>query len=94
MVAEPGFSPPRQCTLERIAKHVADVLVPPVMEETIENVRRISHERIQQRIVDKMADVLVPLIQEQIGEILKMILLELRQTLLINSVENIFSYAT
>ena len=66
MVAEHGFSPPRQCMSDRIAKHVADELIPLLREEIVDIVKTISHERIEQRIVEKIADVPVSSIQEQI----------------------------
>ena len=69
MVAERGFSPPQQCTSERIAKHAADVLIPLLREEIVDIVRTISHERIKQRIVEKIADVPVLSIQTQLSNI-------------------------
>ena len=69
MVAERGFSPPQQCTSERIAKHAADVLIPLLREEIVDIVRTISHERIKQRIVEKIAHVPVLSIQTQLSNI-------------------------
>ena len=45
MVAEQSYDATR--ISESIAKHVADVLVPLVVEEIIEVIRRISNERIK-----------------------------------------------
>ena len=70
MVAERGFSPPQQCVSERIAQHVADVLIPLLREEIVDIVRTISHERIKQRIVEKVADVPVPSQLSNIADVL------------------------
>ena len=51
MVAEHG-SP-------RVAKHIMDVLVPPIMEEIVKVVKTVLQERISERIRKQIVDVFV-----------------------------------
>ena len=71
MVAERGFSPPQQCTSERIPKHVVDVLIPLIMEEIVKAVKAVPLERISERICERIADVYVSQIVEQVTEVPK-----------------------
>ena len=49
---------------ERVASQILGALTPVVMEDIVEVVRTISHERIRQRIDEEIAHAAVPSIQE------------------------------
>lgn len=44
----------------RIEEQIGDVLVPPIVEDTVEVVQIIPQERLQQRTVEQMVNALVP----------------------------------
>ena len=50
-----------------LARRIADVLVPLIMEEIVEIVKVVFHERIAERICEQIVDVHVPRVVEQAG---------------------------
>ena len=65
MVAE------RRSDAARLARRIADVLVPLIMEEIVEIVKVVFHERIAERICEQIVDVHVPRAVEQVTEVPK-----------------------
>ena len=55
----------------RLARRIADVLVPLIMEEIVEIVKVVLQERISERIREHIVDVHVPRAVEQVTEVPK-----------------------
>ena len=55
----------------RLARRIADVLVPLIMEEIVETVKVVLQERISERIREHIVDVHVPRVVEQVTEVPK-----------------------
>ena len=54
-----------------LARRIADVFVPLIMEEIVEIVKVVFHERIAERICEQIVDVYVPRAVEQVTEVPK-----------------------
>ena len=57
-----------QIVPERIEVQIGDIPVPPIVDEAVEMVQIIPHERLQQRTVEQMVNALVPQVVDGTSE--------------------------
>ena len=65
MVAE------RRSDAARLARRIADVLVPLIMEEIVEVLKTVFQEQISEKICTQIGDVYMSQVVEQVIEVLK-----------------------